>query len=73
MSHVFISYLDKFVVVFIDDILGYFNDQVDNEEHLLLVLQTLWEHRLYAKLSKCEFWSEKLLLLAYFVSKKVFW
>jgi hypothetical protein len=46
-------FLDKFVVVFIDDILVYSRSK---EEHLCLVLQKLPDHRLYANLSKCEFW-----------------
>ena len=60
MNHVFSAYLDKFVLVFIDDILVYSKDQGDHEEHLRLVLQTLREHKLYLKLSKCEFWLEKV-------------
>jgi hypothetical protein len=53
MDKVFLEYLDKFVMVFIDDILIYSRSE---EEHLHLALQKLREHRLYAKLSKCEFW-----------------
>jgi hypothetical protein len=49
------DYLDKFVVVFIDDILIYSQNKEDHEEHLKMVLQQLREHQLYAKLSKCEF------------------
>jgi hypothetical protein len=52
MNKVFMEYLDKFVVVFINDILVYSRSE---EEHLRLALQKLREHRLYAKLSKCEF------------------
>jgi hypothetical protein len=52
MDKVFLEYLDKFVVVFIDDILIYSRSE---EEHLHLALQKLREHRSYAKLSKCEF------------------
>jgi hypothetical protein len=54
MNKVFMEYIDKFVVVFIDDILVYSRSEEDNEEHLRLVLQKLREHKLYAKLSKCE-------------------
>jgi hypothetical protein len=53
MNKVFIEYLDKFVMVFIDDILVYSRSE---EEHLRLAFQKLRENRLYAKLSKCEFW-----------------
>jgi hypothetical protein len=55
MNKVFMEYLDKFVVVFIDDILVYSRSEEEHEEHLHLALQKLREHRLYAKLSKCEF------------------
>jgi hypothetical protein len=55
MNKVFMEYLDKFVVVFIDDILIFSNYEEDHEEHLRLVLQKLREHQLYAKFSKCEF------------------
>jgi hypothetical protein len=55
MNKVFMEYLDKFVVVFIDDILVYSKDEGQHKELLCLVLQKLRDHRLYAKLSKCEF------------------
>ena len=70
MNQMFIAYLDMFVVVFIDDILVYSKDQVEHEDHLRMVLQTLREHKLYAKLSKCEFWLEKVSFLGHFVSKE---
>jgi hypothetical protein len=54
-NSVFMDYLDKFVVVFIDDILIYSKNNEEHEEHLKMVLQQLREHQLYAKLSKCEF------------------
>jgi hypothetical protein len=49
------DYLDKFVVVFIDDILIYSQSEEEHADHLGMVLQRLREHQLYAKLSKCEF------------------
>ena len=55
MNKVFMEYLDKFVVVFIDDILVYSKNEEEHEEHLRLVLQKLRENQLYAKFSKCEF------------------
>jgi hypothetical protein len=55
MNKVFMEYLNKFVIVFIDDILIYSRSEEEHEEHLYLVLQKLQDHRLYAKLSKCEF------------------
>jgi hypothetical protein len=56
MNKVFMEYLDKFVVVFIDDILIFSKNEVEHDEHLCLVLQKLRENELYGKLSKCEFW-----------------
>jgi hypothetical protein len=56
MNKVFMEYLDRFVVVFIDDILIYSKSDSDHEEHLRLVLQKLRDNQLYAKYSKCEFW-----------------
>jgi hypothetical protein len=56
MNKVFMEYLDKFVVVFIDDILIFSKNEEENNKHLCLVLQKLRENQLYAKLSKCEFW-----------------
>jgi hypothetical protein len=55
MNKVFMEYLDKFVAVFIDDILIYSRNEEEHAEHLRLVLQKLREHQLYAKFSKCEF------------------
>ena len=55
MSRVFWPYLDRFVVVFVDDILIYSKSEEDHEGHLRIVLQTLREHQLHAKFSKCEF------------------
>jgi cell fate regulator YaaT (PSP1 superfamily) len=63
MNKVFIEYLDKVVVVFIDDILIYSKSEEEHEEHIRLVLQKLQEHRLYAKLSKCEFWLKQVAFL----------
>jgi hypothetical protein len=55
MNSVFMLELDKFVVVFINDILIYSRSMKEHEEHLQIVLQRLREHRLYAKFSKCGF------------------
>jgi hypothetical protein len=55
MNSVFMPELDKFVMVFIDDILVYSKSMEEHEEHLRVVLQRLREHQLYAKFSKCEF------------------
>ena len=56
MNRVFRPYLDRFVIVFIDDILVYSRSELEHERHLGLVLQTLRQHHLYAKFRKCEFW-----------------
>src|SRR3954471_16779700 len=56
MNKVFMEYLDKFVVVLIDDILIYSKDDDEHEEHMRLIMEKLREHKLYAKFSKCEFW-----------------
>jgi hypothetical protein len=55
MNSVFMPELEKFVMVFIDDILVYSKSVEDHEGHLRVVLQRLWDHQLYAKFSKCEF------------------
>jgi hypothetical protein len=56
MNSIFMEELDKFVVVFIDDILIFSKSRKEHEEHLRIVLQRLRDHQLYAKFSKCEFW-----------------
>ncbi|WVZ52803.1 hypothetical protein U9M48_003825 [Paspalum notatum var. saurae] len=69
MNKVFMEYLDKFVVVFIDDILIYSKTEEEHEEHLRLVLRRPRDHKLYAKLSKCEFWLDQVPFLGHIVSK----
>ena len=68
MNRVFRPYLNKFVVVFIDDILVYSRDEQEHEQHLKIVLQTLREKKLYAKLSKCDFWLKEVSFLGHIVS-----
>ena len=62
------EYLDRFVVVFIDDILVFSKTEAEHEEYLRLVLQKLREHQLYAKLSKCEFWLKEVSFLGHVIS-----
>ena len=69
MNKIFMPYLDKFIIVFIDDILVYSKDKSAHEENLRIVLQTLREHQLYAKLSKCEFWLDKVEFLGHVITK----
>jgi hypothetical protein len=71
MNKVFMEYLDKFVVVFIDDILIYSNNDSDHEEHLRLVLQKLRDNQLYTKYSKCEFWLDEVPFLGHIISNGV--
>src|SRR6266540_4353190 len=61
------EYLDKFVVVFIDDILIFSKTKEEHEEHLKMVLQKLRDHQLYAKLSKCEFWLKEVSFLGHVI------
>jgi F0F1-type ATP synthase beta subunit len=55
MNNVFRDFLDRFVLLFIDNIIIYSKNKEEHEEHLKLVLQVPREHQLYAKLSKCDF------------------
>ena len=68
MNKVFMEFLDKFVVVFIDDILVYSKNEEEHKEHLRLVLGKLREHELYAKFSKCEFWLKEVGFLGHVIS-----
>jgi hypothetical protein len=68
MNKVFMEYLDKFMVVFIDDILVHSRNEDEHEEHLKLVLQKLRENQLYANLSKCEFWLRELSFLGHVIT-----
>jgi hypothetical protein len=68
MNKVFMEYLDKYVVVFIDDILVFSRSEEEHEEHLRLVLQKLREHQLYAKFSKCAFWLKEVSLLGHIIT-----
>ncbi|RVW70653.1 Retrovirus-related Pol polyprotein from transposon 17.6 [Vitis vinifera] len=68
MNRVFKPYLDQFVVVFIDDILVYSRSREEHEGHLSIVLQTLRDKQLYAKLKKCEFWLDRISFLGHVVS-----
>ena len=68
MNRIFRPYLDQFVIVFIDNILIYSGSGEEHAEHLRIILQTLLEHQLYAKLSKCQFWLDSVTFLGHIVS-----
>jgi hypothetical protein len=70
MNGIFRNYLDKFVIVFLDDILIYSKSEEEHEHHLRLVLQVLREHQLYAKLSKCSFYQEQIHYLGHIISEQ---
>ena len=70
MNRVFRPYVDQFVVVFIDDILVYSKDAQEHEQHMRIVLQTLREKKLFAKLSKCDFWLNEVSFLSHIVLAK---
>jgi hypothetical protein len=69
MNKVFMDSLDKFVVVFIDEILIFFKNEEEHEQHLCMVLQKLRENQLYAKLNKCEFWLNEVSFLGHIISE----
>ena len=68
MNRIFHEQLDQFVVVFIDDILIYSMSREEHAEHLRIVLQILKERKLYAKLSKCEFWLSEVSFHGHVIS-----
>jgi hypothetical protein len=68
MNSIFSQYLDKFVLVFIDDILVYSKTEEEHEEHLRIVLQTLRKHKLYAKFNKCDFYQKEIQYLGHVIS-----
>jgi hypothetical protein len=68
MNKVFMEYLDKFVVVFIDDILIFSKMEEEHEKHLRLVLEKLRSNKLYAKFSKCKFWLTEVAFLGHVIS-----
>lgn len=70
INSVVCPYLDKFVIVFIDDILVYSKNEEEHAEHLASVLRLLREHQLYAKISKCNFFQMEMHYLRHVISKE---
>lgn len=67
MNRIFHPYLDKYILVFIDDVLIYSKNRTEHAEHLRIALETLRTERLYAKFSKCEFWLNEVNFLGHIV------
>ena len=70
MNCVLRLYVDRFFIVFINDILAYSKDREDHDTHLRVVLETLRKEQLYEKLSKCEFWLREVSFLGHIVSEE---
>ncbi|GJV39822.1 putative reverse transcriptase domain-containing protein [Tanacetum coccineum] len=70
MNRVCRPYLDKFIIVFINDILIYSKDKQEHKEHLKLILELLKKEELYAKFSKCEFWIPKVQFLGHMIDSE---
>jgi hypothetical protein len=68
MNSMFMPELNKFVMIFIDDILIYSMNKEEHEQHIQIVLQRLREHQLYAKFSKCAFWLKEVHFLGHVIS-----
>src|SRR4051812_8067385 len=70
MNSIFMDYLDKFVVVYLDDILIYSKNEEEHAKHLRLVLMKLREHHMYGKFYKCDFWLPEVTYLGHVISAK---
>ena len=69
MNKILKNYLDKLVIIFIDDILMYSKDEDQHANHLRIVLQTLKDKMLYTKFKKCEFWLDNLVLFGHIINR----
>jgi hypothetical protein len=70
MDNIFNKYLERFVVIFINDILVYSKMEEEHDEHLRIVLQTLRKHKLYTKFDKCDFYHKEIQYLGHFISSE---
>ena len=70
MNRVYKPYLDKFIIVFIDDIFVYSKSRAEHEQHLRLTLELLKKEQLFAKFSKCEFWLKEVQFLGHIVNEQ---
>ena len=70
MNQAFNPFLDHFVIIFIDNILVYFESREEHEHHLRITLQTFQDHQVYVKFLKCEFWLDKVTFLGHVVSSE---
>ena len=70
MNSVFSRYLDKYVLVFLDDIRNYSKNEKEHAKNLRLTLQLIREHKLYAKLSKCDFYKDRIQYLGHIISEE---
>jgi hypothetical protein len=68
MNKVFMEYLDRFIVVFIDNILIFSKTEEEHEKHLRMVLEKFRSNQLYTKFSKCEFWLTEFAFLGHVIS-----
>jgi hypothetical protein len=71
MNGIFREYLDKFVIIFLDDIIVYSKSEVKHDKHLKSILQVLIENLIYAKFSKCSFYKRKIQYLGHIISEEV--
>jgi DNA replication protein DnaC len=67
MNSIFMTELDKFIVIFIDDILVYSKNEEQHEQHLQIILERLRDHQLYAKFNKCAFWLKEIPFLGHVI------
>ena len=70
MNGIFRNYLDKFIIVLLDDILIYSKTEEEHEEHFRVDIQVLRENKLYAKLSKCSFYQRQIQYLGHIISEE---